>query len=192
MEFSDAIREGDGIRVLRCWKYMLPMFYTAGNRNYASEAANLLVQHFYTVSPRLSKQLLWSSFVNIHGLPGKNIPADLHMEHLNRIAKEAIRFQGANKTEKAIERIGRAIDTLFSVVDNFDTHNRVPATSSRHLRPDAQEDIKVVVDELVKCRSFEVVKGRKYKQFPNPKNVLNGKDRNEILTWLATKLPHSF
>ena len=24
MEFADAIREGDGGRVLRCWKYMLP------------------------------------------------------------------------------------------------------------------------------------------------------------------------
>ncbi len=26
MEFKDAIREGDGERVLRCWKYMIPIF----------------------------------------------------------------------------------------------------------------------------------------------------------------------
>ena len=192
MEFSDAIREGGGRRVLRCWKYMLPMFLALGKTNYAYEAANLLLQHFYTVSPRLSAQLLWSRFVNVHGLPGKNIAADLHMEHLNRIAKEAIRFQGSNRTEKAIDRVGRSIGTLFTVLDNFDTHNQVPITSSRQAKPDAQKDIKVVADELVKCRSFEVEKGRKHSRFPNPKNVLNDKDREEVLAWLVAKLPRSF
>ena len=192
MEFSDSIREGDGRRVLRCWKYMLPMFLAAGNTNYACEAANLLLQHFYTVSPRLSAQLLWSRFVNVHGLPGRNIAADLHMEHLNRIAKEAIRFQGSNRTEKAIERVGRSIGTLFTVLDNFDMHNQVPTTFSRQVKPDAQKDIKVIVDELVKCRSFEVEKGRKHSRFPNPKNVLNDKNREEVIAWIVTKLPRSF
>ena len=100
LEFADAIREGDGERVLRCWKYLLPIFFTAGNKNYAFEAANLLIQHFYTLSPRLSAQLIWSRFINVHGRPGQSIAGDLHMEHLNKIAKEAIRFHGANKTTK--------------------------------------------------------------------------------------------
>ncbi len=30
MEYSDAIREGDGSRVLRCWRYLLPMFRSSG------------------------------------------------------------------------------------------------------------------------------------------------------------------
>jgi hypothetical protein len=30
-------------------------------------------------------------FINVYGHPGKSIPADLHMEHLNRLVKEAIR-----------------------------------------------------------------------------------------------------
>jgi hypothetical protein len=45
LEYSDAIREGDGIRVLRCWRYMLPMFVSSQHRNYAMEALNLLLQH---------------------------------------------------------------------------------------------------------------------------------------------------
>ena len=28
--YSDAIREGDGIRVLRCWRYLLPIFWNSG------------------------------------------------------------------------------------------------------------------------------------------------------------------
>ena len=53
-EFADGIREGDGDRVLRCWKYMLPIFSSSGNTNYACEAANLVVQQMYTLSPRLA------------------------------------------------------------------------------------------------------------------------------------------
>lgn len=33
----------------------------------------------------LAEQLLLSLFVNTRGLNGKNIPLDLHLEHLNRI-----------------------------------------------------------------------------------------------------------
>ena len=191
-EFADAIREGDGGRVLRCWKYMLPMFLASGNKNYACEAANFLVQQSYTLSPRLSAQLLWSRFINVHGRPGKNIAGDLHMEHLNRIAKEAIRFQGANKTEKAIERIGRAIGTLSPILENFDANNDVSTTSSQQRKPDAQKDIQIVVSELVNCNVFKVVPGRKYKPFPHPKDVLHAKDKKEILAWLVNKLPSSF
>lgn len=32
MEFVDAIREGDGGRVLKRWKYRLPIFSGSGNR----------------------------------------------------------------------------------------------------------------------------------------------------------------
>ena len=68
-EFSDAIREGDSGRVLRCWKYALLMFFASGNRNYAYEAAKFLIQHWYTLSLRLSAQLLWSPFISVHSLP---------------------------------------------------------------------------------------------------------------------------
>ena len=82
-EYLDAIREGDGGRVLRCWRYLLPIFKATGRKNYACEVLNMLFQHLYQLPPRQSSQLLWSRFVNVHGRPGKNIPGDLQMEHLN-------------------------------------------------------------------------------------------------------------
>ena len=38
MEYSDAIREGDGRRGLRCWRFLLPMFVSSGRKNYALES----------------------------------------------------------------------------------------------------------------------------------------------------------
>ena len=192
MEFADGIREGDGERVARCWKYMIPMFSASGNTNYACEAANFCLQRSYTLPPRLSAQLLWSRFVNVHGQPGNNIPVDLYMEHLNRIAKNAIRFLGSNKSEKSVTRVGRAIGTLAPVLANFDNVNLVNVSSGRQRRPKAQKDIEVVVNELMKADCL-VNKGtnRRHSKFPKPRNLLQAKDREELVDWLTGKVPDS-
>lgn len=36
LEFADAIREGDGLRVLRCWRYLLPIFKSSGRKTIQS------------------------------------------------------------------------------------------------------------------------------------------------------------
>ena len=107
LEFKDAIREGDGTRVLCCWKYFLLLFHASGHTNYCLEALNLLVQYYYTLSPRLAEQMLWGRFVNSEGKIAHNISCHLHMEHLNREIKGAINHLGANKTPKAILRAGK-------------------------------------------------------------------------------------
>ena len=43
LEFRDAIKEGDGLRVLRCYRYMLPVFISSGRKNYTIETLNLLL-----------------------------------------------------------------------------------------------------------------------------------------------------
>ena len=114
LEFKDAIREGDGERVLRCWKFMF-LYFRTGHTSYALEAFSLLCHYHYLLPPRYAEQLIWSHFVNTHGHCGKNISADLHMEHLNRVCKDAVTYLGANKTPNAIVRIGKAVGTISNI-----------------------------------------------------------------------------
>ncbi len=88
-ELQDAVCEGDRLRVLRCWRYLLPIFRASNRTNYSIEVFNASAQHQFVLSPRLSQQLLWSRYINTHGLPGKNIACKLHMEHLNRLLKRS-------------------------------------------------------------------------------------------------------
>ena len=67
LEYCDAIKEGDGGRVLRCWKYLVPLFFNSRRTNYSKEALLLLCQHKYLLTPRQAKQLLYSRFVNTKG-----------------------------------------------------------------------------------------------------------------------------
>ena len=58
--FHDAVREGDGDRILRYWKLLLVIFKSTNKYNYAKEAVILLMQYHYLLSDRQRQQLLWS------------------------------------------------------------------------------------------------------------------------------------
>ena len=64
LEYKDAIKEGDGMHVLQCWKYLLPIFQNSGRKNYTIEAFKLLYQYYYGLPPRHVQQLLLSRFIN--------------------------------------------------------------------------------------------------------------------------------
>ena len=44
LEYSDAVKEGDGHRVYTCWKYLLPIFLNSNRTNYSNEVFNTLYQ----------------------------------------------------------------------------------------------------------------------------------------------------
>ena len=79
MEFCDAIREGDGERVLRCWQYLLLIFITSGRSNYGIEALRMLSQYEFELIPRQAQELIWNTFISTHNAPGKNISCELHI-----------------------------------------------------------------------------------------------------------------
>ena len=70
--------------------------------------------------------------MNVHGLPGMNIPADLLQEHLNHVCKDAVFGPGANKTEKSIGRAGKALGILSTVLNQYDHAIGIPDYSGTH------------------------------------------------------------
>ena len=139
LNFRDAIKEGDGERVLRCWRYMLPIFISTRRKNYAKEALLLISQHDYLLPHRMA-QVIWSRFVNIRGVPDGNIPADLHNEHLNKISKEAVRALGSNKTEESVIRVGKALGTIIPILSQFDEDNGISLPVGRHSEASINKD----------------------------------------------------
>ncbi len=131
MEFCDASKEGDGDCLIRVWKYLMLLYRASKRTNYAIEAFTLLLQYHISLAPTFA-ELKWSRFINVHGRPGRNISCDLHMEHLNRIAKTAVDGLGANKTEKAIDRVGKTVGTLTETLDMYDIENHVGEESGAH------------------------------------------------------------
>lgn len=187
-EFSDGIREGDGDRVIRCWKFLMLIFKAAQRKNYSCEAFALLAQMEFILSPRLSKQLKCSRFINTRGGKGRNIPCDLHMEHLNRILKDGVKGLGANKTDKAITRLGKCVHSLDQILTNFDESLDVHHSAGFHTVASLNKDVNIVVKELTEqVKPFSHSKGRSHRSIKITKPILKSLDSIKFHSWMEDK-----
>ncbi len=188
MEFSDAIREGDGTRILRCWRYLMLVFKSSGRKNYSIEAFSLLAQYHFLFTERMRMQLLWSRTVNVHGRPGKNIACDLHNEHLNRECKCSISELGANITDRAIQRVGRSLRSTTSILDNFDTINGIATLSGHHTVRSSGADFDKLIKQLQESSVFCTKPGRRHTNFPkHQSNILRKLSRKKLLKWFRKR-----
>ncbi len=92
MNFFDAIKKGDGKRVIRCWKFQLPYLRNdCGSPKYALEVLNIFSQIRVLLSAQDSHSLIWNTFHCSKSGRGHNIPLDLSLEFVNRLLKEVVR-----------------------------------------------------------------------------------------------------
>jgi L1 cell adhesion molecule like protein len=178
---------GDGSIVMQCWKYSLPIFKTTNRRNYSIEAFHTLA-NVQMRSPRQRHQIIWSQFVNVHqdGVPGHNIPFDLHIEHINRSIKGFIQHLGANKTEKAIGRYSKSMSVVSYVLDNFDSEHKCNHSSGYHTVASNCKDRDLIIHELKnKAHAFKHIPGRCHNKFPKfTCNTIKSLKVKEFHKWL--------
>ena len=196
MEFCDGIKEGDGMRILRCWRFMMLFFQSTNRKNYAIEAFTLLSQYHFLYSKRQAQQLLWGRFVNTHGLPARNIPCDLYMEHLNRVCKDAVNGLRANKTPEALVKVGKVVGVLDEVLKNFDKEHIVKEKSGKHAVASYRKDVKTIVGVLVSEEVFKYLPARHHSSFPNTvRNPSRNLDHEKLVSWMymhLNQLIHGF
>ena len=152
LELRDAIREGDGPRIIRCWKIMMIYYKYANHVNYTWEAFRMLATVYALGTPRLVHQLTWARVVNIHGGLGHNISLDLHMEHMNKKLKECVGSFGANVSEKIVVQSGKSLKGIMDVCKHFDEICQLEPLSSRHTIASSMKDI----DTVRTARTIEV------------------------------------
>ncbi len=146
--FHDAWREGDGGRLLRCWKFLLLHFRENGRTKYALEAFRLIAQTSALLSPRKAHQLTWNRTCSPKGGQGNNIPLDLDNEFLNRIFKDNINTFRANISTHSVDRSSQSLKRVIDTLENFDQVTHVRRDSGHHVLPDASEDFRLVLKVL--------------------------------------------
>ena len=185
--FEDAWKEGDGERVLRLWKIMMLHFHSERKTKYALEALRLQFQ-VATLQPYLSHQLTWGRFVNTHGGKGRNIPCDLHNEHINKLFKDIISNMGANFSKAASTWAARSVSSLETLSISFDKQTGIHPVATAHSKRSDEKDVKTVVDVLQKADILKVTVNRCHRMFPkfspDPLHKLN---RQKMTTWIKRK-----
>ncbi len=167
--FYDAIKKGDGNRVLRYWKFLLVIFKATTHRNYAKECVTMLYHYNYVLSDRQKEQFLWNRFINTKGGTGNNISCDLNMEHLNRRLKSILRGMGSNISP---QRINQSIEVVQRVCDAFEKQTAARIHSDNHPYPAFGKDFDTVLTVLINSKSFVEIENRKYQTFQFTKSIL--------------------
>ena len=135
MEFTNAWTEGDGERILRCWKFFLLHFYKDGGTKCALESLTLQF-NCSPYHPRLQIKIVYSK-----GGLGRNIPCDLFNEHVNRIFKKAVGNMGSNFTEHSTTRVARSVTLLEMLARRMDKQCAIPPETTAHCTRSNEHDI---------------------------------------------------
>ena len=127
----------------------------------------------------------WSRFINIHGCPGHNISCDLHMEHINKVVKVAIEGLRANKSEKSIKRVAKAIGVLSETTDSFDSEFGLVAPSGKHSDQAVLMDLNIIIQQLQECDTINWQSKTQFASFITlQKNVVQTLDEKKVKEWM--------
>ena len=143
--FHDAVREGDGVRIFRCWKFLLLIYKANKNHKYAFAALHLIAK---LLTPQQAKRLVWNRTVNNRGGEGRNISLDLRLEHLVYLLKELLANLGVNLTILAAERCSKALKAVEDLLASVDSQLEVKRPSGRHTVTRSKADFEAIVKEL--------------------------------------------
>ena len=183
--FKDAIQEGDGARVCMLWKLFTLLFFAHGHRKYPLEGLILTVRREYTLSERESEQLCWNRFVNTSGKRGKNIPLDLHLEHVNNVTKTCIKRLGSNLTSATATKSSQAVGMSSKIVQSFEKSAAVKESYGKHAKPEAKKDFQIVMQELTSSAATSALPGRKHLSFKAmSQDVLSNFNFSKFLKWI--------
>jgi hypothetical protein len=165
--FLDAIKEGDGLRLMRQYKYFM-LYCKADDPHSTKYSLECLYQYFLVyslLSQRDSERFVWNRFINNHGKKGKNIPLDEATEHSNNFVKQGIKNLGPNLSERAISRICKAESATSSILENLDESVKRHTKSGKHSNPSKEKDMHELIKRAEDLDVFNETEGRSYSHF---------------------------
>ena len=112
------------------------------------------MQFHFLLPKRLAEQLKWSRCVNTRGVIGGNIPADLHLEHLNRHLKDMLSNLRSNITTKAIDHASRSLGIVHHVCEVFEHENNAKQPSGKHTHPVFTKGCNMICEVLKDQKTF--------------------------------------
>ena len=189
LNFTDARRLGDGERLMRLYKYLLPHFKVAGKHKYSFHVLRLLAQVHCFLSPQLSHSLVWNRFVNKTGRVTGNIEVDREMEHHNRVFKTQCKALRGKISAKSVERVSHSAQVINEILCGVDEQTSLKRQSGKHATPDNKKDVVALAMEMVSSKIYEHHPGRQSFSFPGyPPSLLGDLNVPDMLKWIQATL----
>lgn len=155
---------------------------------YALEAFTLIAQVEALLPPKQAYELLWNRTCNSQGGLGRNVPLDLHNEHLNRVFKDDLNTFRAQITESSVKRSAQALGPMMKFLENVDSVIEHHPDSGKHTSADKKQDFDIILKMLNDEKIMHNQPKRMHKSFQNfTTDPFHRLDHKKLLQWLAAK-----
>ena len=189
MDIVDAIKEGDGYRLVNCYKFVLLFAYKFKHTKYAYALLLFFVLTCAVLSKEESFSLIVNRFINSIGKWGGNIPLDLFMEHLNLLLKRLGKGMGGNMTTASLQRAAQSVVPLNNVMKGIYEDCSKVKRSGHHGSKNPEEAVQIIVNDLLKGNVFEQQPGRSgYPSFAKFKSNILDVDYRDFFQWSKDRL----
>lgn len=184
----DAVREGDGPRIVLYWKHDMLAFLARNHPRYAKLAFVLQAQVNSICSPRMAAKIALNRTVNVNGGLGQRMSLDKCMEILNREVKPELDHKGGTLTSATIGRVGKGLKVAKDIDDYMDKTIDFFSGLGRHAQPTYANQLPTLVEELQPQSLFAKVPGRCHASFPKFRHEAFPKlSADKVNTWIADK-----
>lgn len=157
---TDAIKEGDVERLVRCYKIILLFMYKFKHTKYAFVLLLFFAKIFAILSEKEAYLLVNNRFVNTKRTKGGNIPLDFHMEHLNLDVKKLLKAMGGKITQTAAQRCARSMTVMNKVINSVYEECDKLHRRGYHGNRTNKETVQSMANDLVQGNVFEHTPGR--------------------------------
>ena len=189
-DINDAIREGDGDRLLQLYKMALRIYYSHGRTKYQYTTLLLLVKTETLLSKLQTSRLTWNRFCNTKGRKGHSISLDLRLEQLNNLLKSFLKVLGSNLSLSSAQRVACCLDVLEAILESTDTDCSMHKDNKQRQCKYKAENVLQIVKDRVNKKVFIKTPGRKgYNSFPKiSHNIISKLDNRDFYAWIKDKL----
>ena len=185
---NDAIKMGDGQRIMLVNKFLYMYYKACGCNKYAFGILETLTQSTVLLSERKAHQLIWNRTVNHRGEPEANHPNDLDLEHCNKVFKDEAHSYRGTFTDKTLSRVSRSALILHEVVKHFDKISDTSLSSGKHKKADTKGDVTLLVQHISPIKIFDNIPGRSYTAFKTMNDPLKNQNMEKFRDWISNSI----
>ena len=131
--------------------------------------------------------MVWSRFINTQGRKGKNIPCDLHLEHLNRCLKDSLRNLHSNIKPKSVVRAAKAIGVVHHICNLFEK-DITAKVSDHHAKPSTSKDFPSLLSELTYLKVFDIIPARDHESIHIKRRLFQTFNKKKYLDWVKNRI----
>lgn len=183
---DDAVKEGDGERLSRIWKFLTFLYRVGGNDKYAVAGLRLTASHLALLSPRQSHQLKWNRTAATESGPGRRMSRDLMLENCNLTGKGEIKALGfPNINNDSIVKTTKSIGPLQKVIKKSDDDLGLSRRHTHHCNKRKQDVFSRVLNQVHnQAAVFDYSPGRRFSSFPDLQPIFKSLKRKQLHRWI--------